>query len=136
MRVLRARLLLAACLVLAGCAQVGDRPASPERLGRFMGLVVQCGCSDVSLSRMLADYPRAVAGPYSPADLSRMRGFIEVGAGERFTNQIPICAEACAQTCAVNAIVRPLGGRPAGDGATCAITEGSLHLTTGWSDTE
>ena len=126
---------LALIAMVPACAG-SDRPASPERLGRFMGLVVQCGCSDVSLSRMLADYPRAVAGRYPAAEVARMRGFIEVGGTENYTNQVPICAEACSQHCLVNAVVVPLGGRPVGDGAVCAPVEGRLNLTTGWQDTE
>lgn len=122
-------------LSLAGCAGA-DRPASPERLGRFMGLVAACGCSDVSLSRLLAEYPRAVAGRYSPADLQRLRGFIELGGTENYSNQVPICAEACSQTCLVNAVVVPLDGRPAGDGTACQPTEARINLTTGWLDTE
>lgn len=121
---------------LLGACVAPDQPASPERLGRFMGLVAQCGCSDISPDRMMAEYGRAVAGRYSAAELRRMKGFVELGASERFTNQIPICAEACAQTCQVNAVVKPLGGRAVGDGATCALTEFGLHSTTGWTDTE
>ncbi|HTH17024.1 MAG TPA: hypothetical protein VL974_10255 [Magnetospirillum sp.] len=125
---------LAFLLVLSACT-APDRPASPERLGRFMGLVAHCGCSDVSLDRMMAEYPRAVSA-YSAGDINRIRGFIEVGGRENFSNQVPICAEVCSQTCAVNAVVLPLGGRPLGNGAPCALTEGGLHLTEGWSDTE
>lgn len=122
-------------MTLAACAGA-DRPASPERLGRFAGLVARCGCSDVTVSRMLADYPPSVAGRYSPDDVRRLRGFIEMGGSENFSNQVPICAEVCSQTCLVNAVVLPLGGRPAGDGAACTISESRLNLTTGWTDLE
>ncbi|MGE5517033.1 MAG: hypothetical protein ACM31D_14580 [Bacteroidota bacterium] len=122
-------------LALAGCA-AADTPASPERLGRFMGLVAQCGCSNVSLDRMLADYPRVVASRHSPSEPDRLHGFIEVGGTENFSNQVPICAEVCSQTCAVNAVVLPLGGRPVGDGSACALTERGLNLTPGWTDSE
>jgi hypothetical protein len=122
-------------MMLAACAGA-DRPASPERLGRFAGLVARCGCSDVTVPRMLADYPPSLAGRYAADDLRRLRGFIEMGGSENFSNQVPICAEVCSQTCAVNAVVLPLGGRPAGDGAACAISEGRLNLTTGWTDLE
>ncbi|HLO76045.1 MAG TPA: hypothetical protein VK196_06270 [Magnetospirillum sp.] len=122
-------------LLVAACA-TGDRPASPERLGRFIGLVGRCGCSDVTADRLLADYPRALGDRYSAADIQRMRGFVDLGAGENFSNQVTICAEICSQTCAVNAVTVPLGGRPSGNGATCALTEGRLNLTTGWDDTE
>lgn len=122
-------------LSLAAC--VGpDRPASPERLGRFMGLVARCGCSDVTPSRMAAEYPRVVAGRYSPAEIERMKGFVQLGVAENYSNQLPICAEVCSQTCAVNAVVTPLEGRRVGDGSACALTEGGLNLTTGWDDTE
>lgn len=123
-------------LVLVAACTAPDQPASPERLGRFMGLVAQCGCSDLTADRMMAEYGRALAGRYSESELRRMKGFIELGATERFTNQIPICAEVCSQTCQVNAVVKPLGGRLSGDGSTCALGEGDLHLTTGWTDTE
>lgn len=119
---MRRLLILALALLAAACA-AADRPASPERLGRFMGLVAQCGCSDVSAARLAQSHPD-------------MRGFIELGASENFSNQVPICREACSQTCAVNAVVLPLGGRPAGDGRTCPLTEGGINLTTGWSDME
>lgn len=123
-------------VLLTACAPSPDRPASPERLGRFMGLVAQCGCSDVTPSRMMAEYGRAVAGRYSEADLRRMKAFVELGATERFTNQIPICAEVCGQTCQVNAVVKPLGGRLLGDDSTCSVGDRDLHLTTGWTDTD
>lgn len=120
-------------LAMAACT-APDAPASPERLGRFIGLVANCGCSDIGPERMLAEYPRAVSGRYSAADVSRMHGFIDVGTDEKFENQPLICAEVCTQTCAVNFVVLPLGGRPAGNGASCVPTEGGLHLTTGWID--
>ncbi|MGE5476265.1 MAG: hypothetical protein ACM3Q1_06395 [Bacteroidales bacterium] len=131
-RPLIASLLL---LTLAACA-VPDRPASPERLGRFMGLVARCNCSDIGPARMAAEYRRAVAGRYSPAEIERMQGFVQLGGAENYSNQVPICAEVCSQTCAVNAVVMPLGGRPVGDGATCFPSEGGLALTTGWTDTD
>ncbi|MBX9633786.1 MAG: hypothetical protein K2X44_02290 [Magnetospirillum sp.] len=131
------RFLFALSLPLFAAACVApDLPASPERLGRFMGLVAQCGCSDVTPSRMMAEYERAVAGRYSAAELRRMQGFIDLGATEKFSNQIPICAEICAQTCQVNAVVKPLGGTTMGNGDVCTLTERDLHLTTGWTDTE
>lgn len=122
-------------LALAGCA-AADTPASPERLGRFIGLVAQCGCSDVSLDRMLAEYPHALAGRYSPSEIGHLRGFIQVGGTENFSNQVPICAEVCSQTCAVNAVVLPLGGRSVGDGSACMLTERGLNLTPGWTDSD
>jgi hypothetical protein len=129
----RALAVLVAVAGLAACA-APDGPASPERLGRFAGLVARCGCSDVTLSRMLADYPPTLAGRYSTDDIRRVRGFIEVGGAENFSNQLPICAEVCSQTCAVNAVALPVGGRPTGDGRACTVTEGRLNLTTGWAD--
>ncbi|MBC7907183.1 MAG: hypothetical protein H7Y60_10615 [Rhodospirillaceae bacterium] len=132
---MRFALCLSAAFFVTACT-APDQPASPERLGRFMGLVAQCGCSDVTPNRMLAEYGRAVAGRYSEAELRRMKGFVELGATERFNNQIPICAEICSQTCQVNAVVKPLGGKVRGNGATCPLTERDLNLTTGWTDTE
>jgi hypothetical protein len=108
-----------------------DQPASPNRVGRFIGLVANCGCSDITPSRMLAEYPRAVAGLYSEAAIKSMHGHVDVGAYERWDNQIEICAEACSQRCMVNAIAKPLGGKLRGDGATCLVNERDLHLTPG-----
>lgn len=122
-------------LWLAACAAPGQ-PAAPERVGRFMGLVARCGCSDIAPDRMAAEYPRAVAGRYTPSEIERMKGFVQLGGVENYSNQLSICAEVCAQACAVNAVVLPLGGRPVGDGVACAVTERGLHLTTGWDDTE
>jgi len=126
----RSILILAA--LLSACAlPPADKPASPNRVGRFMGLVANCGCADITRDRMLAEYPRAVSGQYSEADITRMRGYVDLGAHEKWDNQIHICAEACAQTCMVNAIAKPLGGRLRGDGATCLVSERDLHLTDG-----
>lgn len=118
---------------LAGCSLLPppDQPASPNRIGRFMGLIANCGCSDISTDRMLVEYPRAVAGRYSPAEIKAMHGYIDVGAAEKYDNQLVICREACAQTCMVNSVAKPLGGRLSGDGGTCPITERDLHLTEG-----
>ncbi len=124
----RVTVLLAA--VLSACAlPPPDQPASANRIGRFMGLVANCGCSDISTSWMLAEYPRAVAGLYSEADIRKMHGYVDLGTTEKWDNQIEICAEACSQTCMVNAIAKPLGGRTRGDGAACLVSERDLHLT-------
>lgn len=117
---------------LASCTlPSADQPAAPNRMGRFMGLVANCGCSDISRSRMLAEYPRAVAGLYSDADIKAMHGYVDLAITEKFDNQIIICASACAQTCMVNAVAKPLGGRPVGDGRSCLVNERDLHLTEG-----
>lgn len=130
----RCVLVCSVLLPLLACAGAPDRPASPERMGRFMGLVAQCGCSDIGVSRMVAEYPKALGDRYGADDVRRMRGFVEVGASESFSNQIPICAEVCSQACMVNSVVKPLGGRVVGDGATCPVDEDRLNLTTGWTD--
>lgn len=124
--------LVGLVLALSSCTMpAADQPASPSRMGRFLGLVASCSCSDISPQRMLAEYPRAVAGRYSEAEIKDMHGYVDVGAAEKFDNQMAICAEACSQTCMVNAVVKPLGGMLRGNGATCAVTERDLHLTTG-----
>lgn len=122
-------------LAVAGCSlPPPDQPAAPNRVGRFIGLIGNCGCSDIGPDRIVAEYPRAMAGRYSDADIKAMHGYVDVGASERYDNQILICREACAQTCMVNTVVLPLGGRPAGDGRACPITERDLHLTEGLHD--
>lgn len=124
--------LVAVALCLASCTlPSADQPAAPNRIGRFMGLIANCGCSDISADRMLADYPRAVSGLYSPADVQKMHGYVDLGAYEKYDNQVAICAEACSQTCMVNAVAKPLGGRLEGDGRTCLVSERDLHLTEG-----
>ncbi|MGE5517034.1 MAG: hypothetical protein ACM31D_14585 [Bacteroidota bacterium] len=128
------RVLLALVLALAvtGCSlPPPDQPAAPNRIGRFIGLIGNCGCSDVSSDRLLAEYPRAVAGRYSEAEIKSMHGYVDVGASERYDNQVVICRSACSQTCMVNSVVAPLGGKLTGDGSTCPVTERDLHLTEG-----
>ncbi|MBC7951127.1 MAG: hypothetical protein H7Z12_04795 [Rhodospirillaceae bacterium] len=129
---MKALSILALAAFLSSCTlPSADQPASPNRMGRFLGLVASCGCSDITPQRMLAEYPRAVAGLYSDAEIKAMHGYVDVGASERHDNQIEICASACAQTCMVNAVAKPLGGRLRGDGATCLVNERDLHLGTG-----
>lgn len=122
-------------LLTTGCAlPPPDQPAHPNRMGRFLGLVANCGCSDISAGRMLADYPRAVAERYSPAEIQAMKGWVELGATERYDNQIEICAQACSQTCMVNAVAAPLGGRVNPGVPACLVSERDLHLTQGRFD--
>lgn len=60
---LRSLVAILVLTALGACAlPPPDQPAHPIRMGRFLGLVARCGCSDISGARMLADYPRAVAG--------------------------------------------------------------------------
>jgi hypothetical protein len=129
MKALRPLVLLVS---LASCTlPSGDEPAAPNRMGRFMGLIANCGCSDIGPGRMLAEYPRSVAERYAEPQVKAMHGYIDVGAAEKFDNQIVICREACSQTCMVNTVVAPLGGRLSGDGRSCPVTERDLHLTEG-----
>jgi hypothetical protein len=129
MKVLRPLVL---ALALASCSlPAADQPAAPNRMGRFVGLIANCRCSDIGPDRILAEYPRAVAGRYSQADVKAMHGYVDVGAYEKFDNQIVICREACSQTCMVNSVVAPLGGKLSGDGRSCPVTERDLHLTEG-----
>jgi hypothetical protein len=57
------RTLAALCLLLlAGCAlPPPDQPAHFSRMGRFLGLVANCGCTDVAPDRMAAEYRKAAA---------------------------------------------------------------------------
>lgn len=129
---MKALWILALAAILSSCTlPSADQPAAPNRMGRFLGLVASCGCSDITPQRMLAEYPRAVAGLYSDADIKNMHGYVDVGAYEKHDNQIEICAEACSQTCMVNAVAKPLGGKLRGDGASCLVNERDLHLGTG-----
>lgn len=126
------RIVALVAVTLAGCAlPPPDRPAHPVRMGRFLGLVANCGCSDISPGRMLAEYPRAVAGRYSEADIAAMKGYVDAGASERYDNQIEICKEACSQRCMVNAVAQPLGGKLNPGTPACLVSERDLHLTVG-----
>lgn len=123
---------LLAVLLLTGCAlPPPDQPATPNRMGRFLGLVANCGCAGIDGDRMLAQYGRAVAGRYSEAEIKAMHGYVDLGTTERFDNQMEICAEICSQTCMVNSVAAPLGGRLGGDGSSCLVSERDLHLTEG-----
>lgn len=123
---------LVALLALAGCTlPPPDQPAHPSRMGRFLGLVSQCGCSDIGSDRMLAEYGKAVAGRYAEAEIKSMRGYVDLGLFEKFDNQMEICAEACSQSCMVNAVAETLGGRSIAGASTCLVSERDLHLTEG-----
>ena len=127
MRVIAALTLL----LLVGCAlPPPDQPAHFSRMGRFMGLVASCGCSDVSVDRMRADYAKALGGRYSAAEVKAMKGYVDLGATEQWQNQPVVCAEICAQRCMVQAVVEPLGGRGSGE-AACLVSERDLHMTDG-----
>ncbi|MGE4279833.1 MAG: hypothetical protein AB7G62_09625 [Magnetospirillum sp.] len=128
---MRRLMALGVVAFLAGCAlPPPDQPASVNRMGRFLGLVSHCGCSDIDADRMLAEYPKAVAH-YSTADIKAMKGYVDVGLSENFDNQIEICTEACSQSCMVNAVAQPLGGKTIPGTAACLVNERDLHLTEG-----
>lgn len=118
-------------LLLTGCAlPPPDQPAYFARMGRFMGLVANCGCSDISTDRMLKDYALALGGRYSDAEIKAMKGYVDLGASERWPNITEVCAEVCSQRCMVQSVVEPLGGRGTGEKA-CLVSERDLHLTDG-----
>ncbi|CAA7614463.1 conserved exported hypothetical protein [Magnetospirillum sp. LM-5] len=122
-------------LALAGCSlPAPDQPAWHGRMGRFIGLVAQCGCSDITPDRAVADYLKAVDGRYAQADLVAMKGYVADGAVERYDNQIEICKEVCGQACMVNAVAQPMGGRTIPGVAACPVSERDLHLTPGRFD--
>ena len=126
--------LLSPCLlllVLTACAlPPPDQPAYFARMGRFMGLVANCGCSDIGPDRMVAQYSQALGGRYSAEDMRKMEGYVKLGATEAWSNMTQVCAEVCGQRCMVQAVVEPLGGRGTGE-AACLVSERDLHLTDG-----
>ena len=128
MRVL-AGLTLTLCLILAiGAAEAAEQPASVNSIGRFLGLVASCGCSDVSPERMVADYAHVLGSNYSAAEIKAMKGYVELGADEHWDNQASICAGVCIRRCMVNAAVAPLGGRTTPGVDACPISERDMDL--------
>ena len=127
MRVLSCLLLAA---MLAGCAMIpsADQPAAPSHMGRFLGLVASCGCSDITTDRMMTDYAKAAGGRYSPDDLKAMKGYVQMGTTEHVVNQSSICAGVCSNRCMVNTVVAPLGGKTFANVAACPVTERDLNL--------
>jgi hypothetical protein len=103
-------------------------------MGRFIGLVGLCGCSDLGPDQVLDRYAKALGGHYSEAEAKAMRGYVDLGAGEKFDNQLEICAEVCGQSCMVNAVAGPMGGRTVKGGDACLVSERDLHLTVGRYD--
>lgn len=120
---------LALCL-LAACVPPPDQPAYYTRMGRFLGLVANCGCSDIPADRMIAEYRKAVSGRYPDREISAMKGYVQLAAEEKWENQAEVCAEACSQRCMVQSVAEPLGGRGTGEKA-CLVSERDLHLTDG-----
>lgn len=132
---MRKRLPALVLLLLAGCTlPPPDEPAHFSRMGRFLGLVSHCGCSDIAPDRMLAEYSRALDDRYSPAEVASMRGYVDMGLSENYDNQIEICREACSQSCMVNAVAGPMGGRTIPGVQACLVSERDLHLTIGRFD--
>ena len=97
-------------------------------MGRFLGLVVTCECSDITAEQMLTDYPKAVAGHYSDAEIASMKGFVKLGLSERWNNQMQICGDICDKTCMVNSVALPLGGRTTPGVAPCLPSERDIHI--------
>lgn len=116
--------------MVAACVPPPDQPAYHTRMGRFMGLVANCGCSDVTPERMVADYRKALGDRYPAEEVKAMEGYVKYGATERWDNLPQVCAEICGQRCMVQAVVEPLGGRGTGEKA-CLVSERDLHLTDG-----
>jgi len=117
------------CL-LAACVPPPDQPAHHARMGRFMGLIANCGCSDIGPERMVADYRKALGDRYPAEAVTAMEGYVKLGATERWDNLPQVCAETCAQRCMVQAVVEPLDGRGTGE-KPCLVSERDLHLTDG-----
>jgi hypothetical protein len=116
--------------LLAACVPPPDQPAYFARMGRFMGLIANCGCSDIPPDRMIAEYKKAVSGRYSDREVSAMKGYIQLAAVEKWDNHMQICAEICSQRCMVQSVAEPLGGLDTGEKA-CLVSERDLHLTDG-----
>ncbi|ARJ64484.1 hypothetical protein WV31_01630 [Magnetospirillum sp. ME-1] len=116
--------------LLSACVPPPDQPAYFSRMGRFMGLIANCGCSDITPARMLAEYPKALGDRYPANEVTAMKGYIDYASMERWENQYLICAETCAQRCMVQSVVEPLGGKGTGE-AACLVSERDLHLTDG-----
>lgn len=128
---MRAGVALLVLLSLAGCVlPPPDQPAHPSRMGRFVGLVARCGCSDLDRARMLDDYPKAVAH-YDTTAIAAMKGYVDLALTENFDNQMEICATVCAQSCMVNAVAAPLGGRTVPGAGACLVNERDLDLPLG-----
>ena len=126
---LRVLVGLTVFLVLAvGTAEATDQPAPINRIGRFLGLVASCGCSDISPERMIADYAQVLGNNYSAAEVKAMKGYVELGADEHWDNQASICAGVCIRRCMVNAAVAPLGGRLSPGIESCPISERDMDL--------
>lgn len=125
----QAATLMLLCL-LGACVPPPDQPAHYTRIGRFMGLIANCGCSGIAPERMLADYPKALGGRYPAAEITAMKGYVDLGIGEKWENQMQICAEVCGQRCMVQAVAGPLGGHGTGV-EPCLVNERDLHLTDG-----
>ncbi len=118
-------------LSLAGCVlPPPDQPAYYSRMGRFLGLVANCGCSDITPQRMVAEYRTALGGRYSESEATAMRGYVDLAAYEQWQNRIVVCSDICGQRCMVQAVVEPMGGRGTG-GPACLVSERDLHLTDG-----
>jgi hypothetical protein len=117
------------CLLCA-CVPPPDQPAYHARMGRFMGLIANCGCSDITPDRMVAEYRKALGERYPASAVAAMEGYVKLGATEIWDNMTQVCAEVCAQRCMVQAVVEPLGGHGMGE-KPCLVSERDLHLTDG-----
>jgi len=125
----RALSLLILLPLLAACSlPPEDQPAYYGKMGRFLGLVANCRCSDITPERMIAEYPKALGGRYTEAEIKGMKGYVELGANEAWDNQASICADACMQPCMVNAVAEPLGGQTVPGVKACLVSERHLHL--------
>lgn len=116
--------------LLAACVPPPDQPAYFSRMGRFMGLIANCGCSDIGPERMVAEYRKALGDRYAANEVTAMEGYVKYGATERWDNLHHVCVEVCSQRCMVQSVVEPLGGRGTGE-AACLVSERDLHLTEG-----
>lgn len=124
-----ARLPVLALFLVAACAPLADQKPDPSRMGRFLGLLANCGCAGITPERMVADYPLAVRDRYSETEIRAMRGSVELGTEEHWMNQYSICADACSTPCMVNAVAIPMGGRVVPGVAACPVTDFNLHLS-------
>jgi hypothetical protein len=94
---------LTACLVvlaLTGVPQAragddGDKPPSPQKLGRFLGFVINCGCVKGDPDSIAAIFHALFKETYGESFADGMDGAMQLAMGEMYDNQVTLCARVC-----------------------------------------